>query len=83
MRSDRYRELLRDVKPFIAKHGTRARYAHSELRSVNARISPDIAAVLATHCTALGIGQADLVEALVRAYVADNGLSLERPLPQE
>lgn len=57
------------------------RRAGGRLRTVDGRISADVAATFAAHCDVdLGkISQADLVEVLIRAYLSDVGVEIRRP----
>lgn len=72
-------ELLTDPAGYTREHSQR-RMA-GRLRTVDGRISADVAATFAAHCDAdLGkVSQADVVEVLIRAYLSDAGVEIRRP----
>src|SRR5512143_706233 len=72
-------ELLTDPAGYAREHSQRR--VGGLLRTVDGRISADVAATFAAHCDAdLGkISQADVVEVLIRAYLSDVGVEIRRP----
>lgn len=72
-------KLVVDPVTFAREHSQRQ--LGGRLRTVDGRISADVAATFAAHCDAdLGkISQADLVEVLIRAYLTDVGVEIRRP----
>lgn len=77
--SNELAKLLTDPAGYVREQSQRR--VGGRLRTVDGRISADVAATFAAHCDAdLGkISQADLVEVLIRAYLSDVGIGIRRP----
>ena len=77
--SNELAKLLTDPASYAREQSQRR--VGGRLRTVDGRISADVAATFAAHCDAdLGkISQADFVEVLIRAYLSDVGIGMRPP----